>query len=410
MRFRPAATRDLQRLAIGVLAIIASTWPASSEAGRLSRSDTVFTSRVSGVDIATTKSAAVAEVAAQVVEFYHQGLDHYFLTANPAEQAVVDSGAVGAWQRTGNTFPAGGPAQVCRFYGSLSPGPNSHFFTADAAECAELKRIQATTPASQKRWNFEGDDFLTTPAVNGGCPAGLLPVYRAYNNGFARGIDSNHRLTSNRADYLHTVASGWTGEGIAMCAPLPQASLPPRLAACSDSDCPNDVINLGNGPYLVNVIVEITNTTATPIELVIPAGQTFIATPAIYQNGIAMERLSATIDPGTTARFVLFLFCIEQAGDGSNTGTTYAPGPLTTDAQLLDLIGLVTDKLGASRDPSHIKSDAVQSAVWEITDGSGMLSVNGRSILIALLGTAADDVMTQAALYAQFKTTLTHPD
>ena len=135
------------------------------------------------------KSAAVAQVAqvAQVVEFYHQGLDHYFLTANPVEQAVVDSGAVGAWQRTGNTFPAGGSGEACRFYGSLSPGPNSHFFTADAAECAELKRLQAITPASQKRWNFEGNDFLATPAVNGGCPAGLLPVYRAYNNGFARG-------------------------------------------------------------------------------------------------------------------------------------------------------------------------------------------------------------------------------
>ncbi len=392
-----------------MLVIVAGAWSAAPNAGRLSHPDAAFGNTVPGVAAAATKSAAAVVEAARVVEFYHAGLDHYFITANPAEQAIVDSGAVGAWQRTGNAFPAGGSSQACRFYGSLSPGPNSHFFTADAAECADLKALQAMTPASQQRWNFEGNDFLTTPAVGGGCPAGMLPVYRAYNNGFARGIDSNHRITNNQSDYLQTVSSGWTGEGIVMCTPLPQANLPSQFAGCSDFDCPF-ATNLGNGPYLVNVIVEISNPGATPIELVIPAGQIFVASPAIYQDGIAMERLTATIAPGTTARFVLFLFCIEQDGDGSNIGTTFALGPVTTVAQLLDLIALVTDKLGAGRDPSHIKSDAVQSAVWEITDGSGMLGAEGRDLLIALLGTPADDVTTQGALYARFKATLTRPN
>ena len=396
----------LRRLTLCVLVVVSGVSSAPSSAGKLSRPDAAFSTRVPSVAMANPKSA---EAVAQVVEYYHPGLDHYFITANPAEQAIVDSGAAGAWQRTGNAFAAGGSIRVCRFYGSLSPGPNSHFFTANAAECAGLKQLQATTPSTQKRWNFEGDDFSTTPAVNGGCPAGLLPVYRAYNNGPARGIDSNHRITSNLSDYQHTVSTGWIGEGIAMCAPLPQAILPAQFAACSESDCPNDVVNLGNGPYLVNVIVQITNTTATPIELVIPAGQTFIASPAIYQNGIAMERLSATIAPGATGRFVLFLFCIEQDGDGSNTGTTYTLGPVTTDPQLLDLIALATDKLGPGRDPQHIKTDAVQSAIWEITDGSGMLSAHGRSLLVTLLNLAADDVMAQIAVYAQFKATLTHP-
>ena len=43
---------------------------------------------------------------------------------------------------------------VCRFYGSLSPGPNSHFYTVDENECAFLKQLQATTPADQPRWNY----------------------------------------------------------------------------------------------------------------------------------------------------------------------------------------------------------------------------------------------------------------
>ena len=164
--------------------------------------------------------AAVASGVATVVEYYHTVLDNYFITADPVEQAAVDSGAAGAeWRRTGNGFRAGGASQVCRFYGSVSPGPNSHFYTADAAECAALKAMQASTPATQKRWNFESNDFNTTPAVNGACPAGLVPVYRAYNNGFARGVDSNHRITASQAAIQEVVGRGWSDEGVVMCAP-----------------------------------------------------------------------------------------------------------------------------------------------------------------------------------------------
>ena len=46
-----------------------------------------------------------------------------------------------------------------------------------------------------------------------------MPIYRAYNNGFAKGIDSNHRITSNFASYQAQIAKGWSGEGVVMCAP-----------------------------------------------------------------------------------------------------------------------------------------------------------------------------------------------
>ena len=115
--------------------------------------------------------AMVPQVApAAVIEFYNPDLNNYFITADPAEQAMVDTGAVGRWQRTGNAFATGGPNQVCRFYGN-SFGPNSHFYTANPVECAGLKAMY--TP-SAKSWNFESNDFLTTPAVNGACSAGCL--------------------------------------------------------------------------------------------------------------------------------------------------------------------------------------------------------------------------------------------
>lgn len=105
------------------------------------------------------------------------------------------------------------------FYGSQSPGPNSHFYTADAAECATLEQLQASTPATQKRWNFESLDFLTTAPVNGTCVSGTTPVYRAYNNGFTRNLDSNHRITTSLVSIQQVVGRGWSNEGVVMCAP-----------------------------------------------------------------------------------------------------------------------------------------------------------------------------------------------
>ncbi len=159
-----------------------------------------------------------------VIEYYIASLDHYFITGAASEQSVVDSGAVGPWVRTGTTFRTGGPTQVCRFYGNtgVNPatgaiyGPNSHFFTANEGECQGL--VGAFAP-NQASWKFESRDFATSLPTGGQCAAGMVPVYRAYNNGFARGIASNHRITPNRNSIAEVVAKGWTDEGIVMCAP-----------------------------------------------------------------------------------------------------------------------------------------------------------------------------------------------
>jgi hypothetical protein len=161
-----------------------------------------------------------APAGMSVVEFYNTNLDHYFITADSSEAAAIDNGSAGlGWSRTGNTFNSGGDTAVCRFYGSQSPGPNSHFYTLAGAECDGLKQLQASTPATQKRWNFESLDFMSTPASNGICPSGTMPVYRAYNNGFTRGVDSNHRISSNTAAIQEVVNRGWVNEGVVMCAP-----------------------------------------------------------------------------------------------------------------------------------------------------------------------------------------------
>ena len=187
-----------------------------------------------GVGNAVTASIADDDSIPAVVE-YLDTVDfpgspggHFFYSSDPAEQAAVDSGSAGQFFRTGRQFLIGGSSPVCRFYGSLTPGPNSHFFTVDVDECNALKAAQIMpTPATVQQWNYEGIGYFATPpsvAANGtrSCPANTLPLYRAYNNAFPPSgpknpWDSNHRFTPVLSDIAEMVAKGWRDEGIAFC-------------------------------------------------------------------------------------------------------------------------------------------------------------------------------------------------
>lgn len=151
---------------------------------------------------------------ALAVEFYNPSLNHYFVTAEPAEAAMLDAGkVVPGWQRTHDEFkvyPAGASAGLpaCRFFGTPPLGPNSHFFTIDPAECAKVK--------ANPLWTFEGVAFAADPPLAADCPAERIPVLRLYNNGM--GGQANHRYTTSRSDARALVGSGWLVEGPVFCA------------------------------------------------------------------------------------------------------------------------------------------------------------------------------------------------
>jgi len=163
-----------------------------------------------------------------VIEYYAPALDHYFITAWPDEIATLDAG--NGFERTGERFrawlkAADAPAsavRVCRFYAS---GPNSHFYTADPAECEYLKSLEqkqradaAAKGQSFPGWQFEAIAFFAIAPENGVCPANTQPVYRTYN-GRAAENDSNHRFMVRQA-VRDAMMMGWTEEGIAFCGPL----------------------------------------------------------------------------------------------------------------------------------------------------------------------------------------------
>ncbi len=197
---------------------------------------------------ATIVAIAASSIASAqtVIEYINQADfprapgGQFFYSADPGEQAYVDSGAAGQFKRTGGGFVAGGPQALCRFYGSVTPGPNSHFYTILPDECSALKSAQVTPkPAIAQQWNFEGNGFSATPPVkdaegNSRCFVNTAPVFRAYNQAYtAAGAknpwDSNHRYSTRRSDIDYLVnALHWKDEGVVFCAAgtIPEARLP----------------------------------------------------------------------------------------------------------------------------------------------------------------------------------------
>jgi hypothetical protein len=155
---------------------------------------------------------AVPGQASAAIEYVNDRLGHYFITAFPAEIAALDAGAHrGEWRRTGASFNVGGgSAAVCRFYGLPPKGPDSHFFTVDAAECEKVMRDYAT-------WTYEAHAFSIAAPVAGACAAGLVPVTRFYNNP-AAGADMNHRYVTSAQSAAEMRGRGWIEEGVVMCA------------------------------------------------------------------------------------------------------------------------------------------------------------------------------------------------
>ena len=184
-------------------------------------------------------------------------------------------------------------------------------------------------------------------------------------------------------------------------------SLPSPLPACEENDCPTNATALGNGVRLVNLVATVTNNSGTAQEIVIPRGQTFTSVDTTYQDGMAAERLQGTIGPGSTRTFVLYLFCINLDRGIPPTGALYLPGPVTGNAQLLDIASLADGKIGAAADPATLKAGGVQLAIWEVTDGLGSLNPTQRNLLVSLLAAAPDDIAGQFSLFQQLQASLT---
>ena len=185
--------------------------------GRFIRMNTVVGGRADSmvVDVHVPFANAGTETTAR--EFYNPTTNHYTVSADPAEIDALRSGEAGyGWQETGLGFKAWlqmppdtltSVAPACRFRLPYTRG--SVFYTSSGSECQQVM--------SGGGWRYTGTGFYITPvAADRTCPAGLLAVQRAYNNGYVRN-DSNHRYSTSDSEMRTMEREGWTVEGNVMC-------------------------------------------------------------------------------------------------------------------------------------------------------------------------------------------------
>jgi uncharacterized protein (TIGR03437 family) len=232
-----SANLPTPRAAIGIeVGGVASPFTAASATPSTAAGATTITFRVP--QVGTTGAAPLVLVAGgqrsfanaslfvtasgapvDVVEYYNETLDHYFITWVAAEQANLDAGKTPTpWKRTGSTFKAyvtaePGTSAVCRFYIPPLLG-DSHFFGRGSAECAQTRQKNPT-------FTLEDPQFMNVYLPTAGaCAQGTTPIYRVFSNR----ADANHRYMTDRAIRDQMVAKGWVAEGdgpdrVVMCAP-----------------------------------------------------------------------------------------------------------------------------------------------------------------------------------------------
>ena len=154
----------------------------------------------------------------QVVEYFHRGSNHYFMTGSSDDQRLLDAAAAaGQFARTGRSFSAwstsavGRPADtvpVARFF---SPALASHVFTSNPADISALRALPAT--ATGTGFVDEGVAFFAMQPESKRCATGLKAIYRAYNNR----PDGNHRYSNDVAVQAAMVTTGFLNEDVAFC-------------------------------------------------------------------------------------------------------------------------------------------------------------------------------------------------
>lgn len=174
-------------------------------------------SNVSEYDADRQITIAAPAATVPIFAFFNLRTHHYFMTASANEHNSITGGGAGSgWTVADQGFsvwPAAGPAPDAAqaVCRFYSQIVNSHFYTASSAECDGLR--QAGTG-----WTYEGIAFRALVPERTSCPGGTIPVWRLFNNRAAQ-QDSNHRFVASSETYRSMIADGWVGEGVAFCSP-----------------------------------------------------------------------------------------------------------------------------------------------------------------------------------------------
>ncbi|MFD2918705.1 hypothetical protein ACFS6H_03220 [Terrimonas rubra] len=114
---------------------------------------------------------------------------------------------------------------------------------------------------------------------------------------------------------------------------------------------------------LVDVYLELKNTTAAEIKVTFPAGLTLYAASASDQNGFVAQNYDVTIAAGAVCIVKLNAYCINSSRSGSSSSSRYTWGPVCNAPAIVYFLKLLKDK-----DLSKDEDSQVQPSLWMISD------------------------------------------
>jgi hypothetical protein len=197
----------------------------------------IVKARHAGDSNAVSTMATVLHVAAgapigdsaPVVEYTYEGGNGTrpkFLASSATLTNLFDAREFGTIRRTGQVWrafssqnAAPGLSPVCQFFGSTASGSVTHFFTADANECASLRARAESSPGGTPRLNYEGIVFYAVAPQAGRCPASFpIPIVRYF-------------VPSPAPHHLYLVAKVTNGEPLMV---PPSNTIKDGIAFCTD--------------------------------------------------------------------------------------------------------------------------------------------------------------------------------
>jgi len=168
------------------------------------------------VDVVAISFRPDALNTVDVIEYYHPGFNHYFITSIQQEIEVLGKAPLDDWYITGSRFlahkassPPLAAVDVCRFFNDRFGGVSTHFYAPKGLGCE-------ATLAGFPDWTLESSKLFVAslPEDDGSCAPGSTPVFRIYNNGM--GGAPNHRFTTDARVRLQMIENGHVPEGVGM--------------------------------------------------------------------------------------------------------------------------------------------------------------------------------------------------
>lgn len=133
----------------------------------------------------------------------------------------------------------------------------------------------------------------------------------------------------------------------------------------------------GSGRF-VDVCVALINSGGTDITLTIPAGLIILADSEEDQHGMIIQETTIILKAGKITRCGLNAYCTNASKHPSSYTSTYTIGGVSSSVLIKQLIAILKNKKVNTEDYPNDREgygkaeDAVQGAVWGITDGDGL--------------------------------------